>query len=194
MFNDSLTRVTTKTGSAVQDVPRSKLYPSVSLKKHGEEISVNFGQEPFVYNIDDMMNVCIHVLLPFSIADSRMLWEFINMELYQEQRESILRDIQRTDTSHLEPGMNETDLIQTLVLQFLQHDGYVETARAFAEDMKLQKEALNLNPNVTVDGVNIKDDEDANNRQRKFNSAPFGSWAYTITHSNLSTRNSASDS
>lgn len=63
--------------------------------------------------------------------------------------------------------MNETDLIQALVLQFLQHDGYVETARAFAEDMKLQKEALNLNPNVTVDGLNIKDDEDANNRQRK---------------------------
>jgi hypothetical protein len=30
----------------------------------------------------------------------------------------------------------------------------------------LQKEALNLNPDVTVDGVNIKDDEDANNRQR----------------------------
>lgn len=67
--------------------------------------------------------------------------------------------------------MNETDLIQTLVLQFLQHDGYVETARAFAEDMKLQKEALNLNPDVTVDGVNIKDDEDANNRQRKSDSA-----------------------
>lgn len=66
--------------------------------------------------------------------------------------------------------MNETDLIQTLVLQFLQHDGYVETARAFAEDMKLQKEALNLNPDVAVDGVNIKDDEDANNRQRKCNS------------------------
>lgn len=63
--------------------------------------------------------------------------------------------------------MSETDLIQALVLQFLQHDGYVETARAFAEDLKLQKEALNMNPDVTVDGVSIKDDEDANNRQRK---------------------------
>jgi hypothetical protein len=68
--------------------------------------------------------------------------------------------------------MNETDLIQALVLQFLQHDGYVETARAFAEDMKLQKEALNLNPNVTIDGLNIKDDEDANNRQRE-STTPF---------------------
>ncbi|KAL6837819.1 hypothetical protein V8C40DRAFT_230921 [Trichoderma camerunense] len=126
-------------GVAFHDVTRSSLYPTISLKKQGEEISVNFGQSPFVFNIDDMMN---------------------------EQRETIQNAIQLADTSHLEPGMNETDLIQALVLQFLQHDGYVETARAFAEDMKLQKEALNLNPNVTVDGLNIKDDEDANNRQR----------------------------
>jgi hypothetical protein len=63
--------------------------------------------------------------------------------------------------------MNETDLVQALVLQFLQHDGYVETARAFAEDMRIQKEALNMDPDTTVDGINIKDDEDANNRQSK---------------------------
>lgn len=70
--------------------------------------------------------------------------------------------------------MNETDLIQALVLQFLQHDGYVETARAFAQDMKVQKEALNIDPNIKVDGLNIRDDEDANNRQREF------SFAYSL--------------
>lgn len=53
------------------------------------------------------------------------------------------------------------------MLQFLQHDGYVETARAFAEDMKVQNEALNLDPSVKIAGINIKDDEDANNRQRR---------------------------
>lgn len=68
--------------------------------------------------------------------------------------------------------MNEADLVQTLVLQFLQHDGYVETARAFAEDMRVQKEALNMDPDIIVDGINIKDDEDANNRQSKI--ASFG--------------------
>jgi hypothetical protein len=52
-------RMCNKTGYAVQDVPRSKLYPSVSVKKQGEEVRVNFGQEPFVYNIDDLMNVRI---------------------------------------------------------------------------------------------------------------------------------------
>lgn len=79
----------------------------------------------------------------------------------------VQRDIQATETSSLVLGMGETDLIQALVLQFLQHDGYVETARAFAEDMKVQKEALSLDPAVIVDGVSIRDDEDANNRQRK---------------------------
>ncbi|KAK7403812.1 hypothetical protein QQX98_010409 [Neonectria punicea] len=83
-----------------------------------------------------------------------------------EEREKVQKEIDATETSTLVPGMNETDLIQALVLQFLQHDGYVETARAFAEDMRVQKEALNLDPSVEVDGLNIKDDEDANNRQR----------------------------
>ncbi|PTB68692.1 SPRY-domain-containing protein [Trichoderma citrinoviride] len=126
-------------GVAFHDVTRSNLYPAISLKKQYEQVRVNFGQSPFVFNIDDLM---------------------------KEQRLQIQRAISVADTSQLEPGLSETDLIQALVLQFLQHDGYVETARAFAEDLKLQKEALNMNPDVTVDGVSIKDDEDANNRQR----------------------------
>lgn len=85
----------------------------------------------------------------------------------QEEREKIQKEIEATETSNLVPGMNETDLAQALVLQFLQHDGYVETARGFAEEIQAQKQALNLDPDVTIDGINIKDDEDANNRQRE---------------------------
>ncbi|KAI1062180.1 hypothetical protein LB506_009684 [Fusarium annulatum] len=118
---------------------KGRLYPAISLKKPGESIRVNFGQTPFVYNIDDMM---------------------------REERDRVQKDIQATDTSSLVPNLSETDVIQALVLQFLQHDGYVGTARAFAEDMKKQKEALSLDPRVKVDGVSIRDDEDANNRQR----------------------------
>jgi hypothetical protein len=33
------------------------LYPSVGVKKHGEHIRVNFGQTPFVFDIDAMMEV-----------------------------------------------------------------------------------------------------------------------------------------
>ncbi|RCI09311.1 hypothetical protein L249_1555 [Ophiocordyceps polyrhachis-furcata BCC 54312] len=126
-------------GVAFHEVVRGKLYPSVSLKKPGEAILVNFGQVPFVYNIDDVM---------------------------REERKKMQQEISNADTTKLEPGMSETDLIQTLVLQFLQHDGYVETARAFAEDMRAQRQALSLDPTAEVAGINIKDEEDANNRQR----------------------------
>ncbi len=46
---------------AFHDVKGSnlKLFPTVGLKKTGEHIRVNFGQTPFVYDIDGMMKVCI---------------------------------------------------------------------------------------------------------------------------------------
>ena len=53
------------------------------------------------------------------------------------------------------------------MLQFLQHDGYIETARAFAEEVQTQKQALSLDPDKPIEGINITDDEDANRRQRK---------------------------
>jgi hypothetical protein len=43
----------------------------------------------------------------------------------------------------------------------------VETARAFADEITVEKEALSLDPNAKVAGTSIKDDEDANNRQRE---------------------------
>ncbi|KFA75635.1 hypothetical protein S40288_05948 [Stachybotrys chartarum IBT 40288] len=124
---------------AFHDIAKGKLYPAVSLKKPNEQIRANFGESPFMYNIDDIV---------------------------REQQLRVARDIDHADTSRLEPGLNETELVQNLVLQFLQHDGYVETARAFAQDIQAQKVALNTDPNVKIDGLNIKDDEDANNRQR----------------------------
>jgi hypothetical protein len=44
-------------GIAFRDVKGSnlKLFPTVGLKKSGEHIRVNFGQTPFVYDIDGMM-------------------------------------------------------------------------------------------------------------------------------------------
>lgn len=46
-------------GTAFHDVGRGKLYPTIGLKKPGEFVRVNFGQTPFVYNIDDMMRVSL---------------------------------------------------------------------------------------------------------------------------------------
>lgn len=85
----------------------------------------------------------------------------------QKQRDSVADEIRLADTTkHLAPDLTETELIQQLVLQFLQHDGYVETAREFAKEIHAEKTALRLNDKEAVRGINIKDDEDANNRQR----------------------------
>lgn len=53
------------------------------------------------------------------------------------------------------------------VLQHLQHDGYVETARAFAEEIVAEKSRLQLDPKEPVASINVRDDEDARKRQRK---------------------------
>ena len=82
------------------------------------------------------------------------------------QQEKIEKEIAEADTSFLAPGMKEHELINQLVLQFLQHDGYVETARAFAEELRDVDVALRQDPAEEVPGINIKDDEDARNRQR----------------------------
>lgn len=132
-------------GTAHTDV-KGKLYPSIGLKKPGDHIRANFGQNPFVFDIDNMM---------------------------RQQRKEIEDSIRETSIEKLiTPPVNETELIQNLVLQFLQHDGYVETAKAFAQDMHSEKQALSFDSDVQVPPYSIKDDEDANHRQRKC-TAPF---------------------
>jgi hypothetical protein len=111
----------------------------------------------------------------------------LTLDPYRQQQQAMVDDeIRLADTSRLVPGLSETDLIQQLVslarsrrqwqrarlsnsgqvLQFLQHDGYVETARAFAEELESEKDALRLDPQEPVRGISIRDDEDAHNRQR----------------------------
>lgn len=52
-------------------------------------------------------------------------------------------------------------------MQYLSHDGYVETAKAFAEEVRSERQALSPNPDVPIGGFDlIKEDEDGANRQR----------------------------
>ncbi|KAI0856419.1 ran-binding protein [Xylaria cubensis] len=126
-------------GPAFRDI-KGKLYPVVGIKKAGEVIRVNFGQSPFVFKID---------------------------QIIEKEQAMIKQAISRTSIERLaSPHMNETELIQQLVLQFLQHDGYVETAREFAKEIHDEQQALKSDPSVPVMGINIKDDDDAHQRQR----------------------------
>lgn len=83
------------------------------------------------------------------------------------ERGKIECEIADTDTSRLDQ-MPESDLLQTLVLQFLQHDGYVDTARAFGGEIGKEKQAMRQDSDPTVEDSTIHDNEDAVNRQRAY--------------------------
>ncbi|KAI9810242.1 MAG: hypothetical protein M1827_006376 [Pycnora praestabilis] len=126
-------------GIAFRDLKGAKLYPSVGMKKPGEHLRVNFGQTPFVFDIDGMM------------ATEKM---------------TIDDEINAAVTATLHPPLDETALIQELVAQFLAHDGYVETARAFASEIREESRALEEGHETKGKEVEAEEDLDAINRQR----------------------------
>ncbi|KAI1002915.1 hypothetical protein K3495_g5288 [Podosphaera aphanis] len=125
-------------GTAFRDV-KGKLYPSVGMKKAGEHITVNFGQRPFIFDINSLM----------------------------EREKSLVEfEIKQTSSLKLAHPLCETEFIQALVLQFFIHDGYVDTARAFAKEILSEKKALSLDPQAVIPKFDIKEDEDAGRRQQ----------------------------
>ena len=59
--------------------------------------------------------------------------------------------------------------MKELVAQFLAHDGYVETARAFSEEVNVESRALLGSSAVLPKNTLFEDDLDASNRQRESN-------------------------
>ena len=52
--------------------------------------------------------------------------------------------------------------------QYLSHDGYVETARAFAHEIRAEATALRGTHDVKLEGyLSVEEDHDAMNRQRR---------------------------
>ncbi|KFX86107.1 hypothetical protein V490_09222 [Pseudogymnoascus sp. VKM F-3557] len=117
---------------------RGKLFPSVGMMKPGEHVWVNFGQSPFVFDIDSMI---------------------------LKEKQAIEEQVAATSTANLAPPLDETSLIQSLVLQYLSHDGYVETAKAFSDEVRSEKQALNIGNKEEVKGFEFHDDGDASQRQ-----------------------------
>ena len=86
----------------------------------------------------------------------------------QGKRQEIGNEIQKADVSALHPALNREDLSRALVAQYLSHDGYVETAQAFAQEVQRDSGALKDGPNSSIDSfLAVEDDRDAAHRQRK---------------------------
>ncbi|KAH0606781.1 uncharacterized protein H6S33_003615 [Morchella sextelata] len=125
--------------TAFRDIKSTKLYPAVGMKRPGEHIRVNFGQERFVFDIDGYMN---------------------------EEKAMVYNEINSYPTVGLCPVMDEAALIQALVAQYLAHDGYVDTARAFSADVQNEARALVSGREENTKTLELKEDGDAINRQR----------------------------
>lgn len=74
-------------------------------------------------------------------------------------------NIRATDISSFHPSRDETTFNHELIAQFLAHDGYVETARAFAEEVRQETKALQSGRDMPLEAYEVEDDIDAINRQ-----------------------------
>jgi hypothetical protein len=128
-------------GTAFRDLKLNVPYfPTVGMKKPGETVRVNFGQEPFAFDIDKMV---------------------------QDEKAAIQAEIARTKTVSNAPE-GEDALIHQLIGQYLAHDGYVETARAFSDEIVDEARALANDEDAHIPYRTALEDMDALNRQSTF--------------------------
>lgn len=83
----------------------------------------------------------------------------------QKEKLNVQAEISATSISNLHPSLDETAFIQELVAQFLAHGGYVETARAFAEEVREESRALQNGRETPLKDYQAEEDGDAINRQ-----------------------------
>lgn len=57
--------------------------------------------------------------------------------------------------------------MKELVAQFLVHDGFVETAKAFAEETRAETRALELDTDVSHPELSMEENDDGAHRQCK---------------------------
>lgn len=83
------------------------------------------------------------------------------------EKEVVRESIRKTSVAALHPPLDESALIQKLVAQYLSMDGFVETARAFASEVRKEAKALaNGSTNSRVVDLEPEQDLDAVKRQR----------------------------
>lgn len=86
----------------------------------------------------------------------------------QRERNRIAEEVRNTSTTTTHPSLGENTLIQKLVAQYLGMDGYVQTARAFAAEVREEAQALSNGGVTSAPAADLEPEEDhhAVNRQR----------------------------
>ncbi|KAJ7618362.1 concanavalin A-like lectin/glucanase domain-containing protein [Mycena rosella] len=110
-------------GSAFKDIGKSSdLYPSIGLRHSGEAVRVNFGQEPFKFDIE------YHVHQQRIQTWSNILTTPIDPSFVGEDK---LDDVSSKAKAAPVTEEQTKSAIDKLVLSYLAHHGYAKTARAF---------------------------------------------------------------
>ncbi|KAL8950276.1 MAG: hypothetical protein Q9222_003680 [Ikaeria aurantiellina] len=126
-------------GTAFRDLKNVEVHPSVGMKRPQAQLTTNFGQRPFVFDIDGMI---------------------------RSERTTIQDAINTTNIASLHSFADENAFLKELVAQFLAHDGFVETAKAFAGEVQRESGALQIDRNAQIDESTLEEDLDASNRQQ----------------------------
>jgi Ran-binding protein 9/10 len=77
-----------------------------------------------------------------------------------------MEQISKTSVASLANGRTETEIIHGLIAQYLAHDGYVDTARAFAQEVRAEQQALSNGKMDPAADREPEEDVNAINRQR----------------------------
>jgi hypothetical protein len=91
----------------------------------------------------------------------------------QQERHNVQLEISATSTAGLHPPLDESSLLQELVAQFLAHDGYVDTARAFAGEVATETRALQNGRNQPLKKYEAEEDHEAINRNSRSRSSSY---------------------
>ncbi|ORX95020.1 SPRY-domain-containing protein [Basidiobolus meristosporus CBS 931.73] len=124
---------------------KGPLYPSVGFRTPGEQIEVNFGQRRFKFDIEHYMR-----------EEKAKLKSYIN-------------DTPIPQSSHLTPNHvnissenNLPSILNELILSYMVHHGYGETARTFARDVLGNHKSLDS----AINGSLYSSETDVTSRQK----------------------------
>lgn len=143
------------------------LYPSVGLRTQGEGIRANFGHEPFKYDIDSHVHRSREKVwekiqgapVKWLLDESRDIFEF-RQDVGADGKSEVKKEQNGDDDFvpiKLPPDYSEP--IDKLVLSYLQHHGYEQTANALKAQIDA-KEKKSCIEQISRSDVDIKMETD----------------------------------
>ncbi|KAF4623284.1 hypothetical protein D9613_002023 [Agrocybe pediades] len=144
----------TRNGPVFENIGRhGDLYPSVGVQHNGEAIRTNFGQARFSYDID------YHVQQQCHATWSKIITTPID---YTRLREEPSKPTSASNASSNTTGDNTTDtndeakdILNQLILSYLVHHGYAQTAKAFSKRQKDRTASSELLDNSSSSKVKL---------------------------------------